>query len=490
MALRPSGSVRMLELNEADAHFLDALVARGKLPGFRRMLDEGVRLTTRIGGWADGAERAWRSISPWIIWPTIYSGLRPEEHGLVAFGQDTASIRGRCVWDVLDASGIPVGVLGSLMSYPPRSGGHTAFYIPESLADDPSTIPDELEPFQRFNVLAARNYNESFVARAPEALALLARSLRRGVRVGTAARLLAQTPAELLGGFQRKPERAFLASRLQIDVFEELARSTHPRFATLHLNHVAYMQHRYWRAAEPHRFTSELSDTDRRFFPSASARAEYEQGFQNRIEESFVFSDDIVQRWMDALEPDDILLVVTALGQRPMDPVHEIHNPVVRFVGVEELLAELGLEGFTVRHQMNPDLTIDFATQDQAILGADRLRGLYLVEDAALLSVERRGRQVFVELDLPRAQGADTIRHRTLPFARPSSQHIQLDRAPEESTAHHHDRGLLLAWSKQGGLRSAAPEIDVADVAPTILGLFGMAPSPWMSGRAQIQVAA
>jgi len=157
---------------------------------------------------------------------------------------------------------------------------------------------------------------------------------------------------------------------------------------------------------------------------------------------------------------------------------------------VEELLAEMGLEGFTVRHQMNPDFTIDFATEDQATMAADRLRGLYLVEHAPLLCVERRGRQVFVELDLPRAQGADTIRHRTLPLAKPAVQHIQLDRTPEESTAHHHDRGLLLAWSKQGGLRSAAPEIDVADVAPTILGLFGMAPAPWMSGRAQIEWAA
>ena len=114
MALRPSVSVRMLELNEADAHFLDALVARGKLPGFRRMLDEGVRLTTRIGGWAAGAERAWRSISPWIIWPTIYTGLRPEEHGLVAFGQDarrsagavsgTSSTRAASPWECWGAS--------------------------------------------------------------------------------------------------------------------------------------------------------------------------------------------------------------------------------------------------------------------------------------------------------------------------------------------------------------------------------------------------
>ena len=143
-----------------------------------------------------------------------------------------------------------------------------------------------------------------------------------------------------------------------------------------------------------------------------------------------------------------------------------------------------------MRHQMNPDLTIDFATEDQAILGEDRLRGLYRSRARLSSWCERRGRQVFVELDLPRAQGADTIRHRTLPFAQTRSQHIQPDRAPDESTAHHHDRGILLAWSKQGGLRSARPQIDVTDVAPTILGLFGLAPSPWMSGARRIQVAA
>jgi hypothetical protein len=484
-----AASVLMIELNEADRHFLDRFVASGKLPSFRRMLEEGIRLSTRVRGWEPSGDRAWRHISPWIVWPTIYTGLPPHEHGLVAFGQDTARIRGRCVWEVLDAAGLDVGVVGSLLSAPPRSAGHTAFYVPESLADDAATIPAELEPFQALNVLAARNYNESFVRMAPKALSLLARSLPLGVAKRTAVRLLAQTPREWVGGTRHKPERAFLHSRLQMDVFRALYARHRPRFATVHLNHVAYMQHRYWRAAEPDRFSPALSPTDARYFRSIGQRDAYEAIMAHRIEDSFRFSDAFLGTVMAAADPRTIVLVVTGLGQRPLDPNHEIHNPVVRLVDVDALLVALGLSGFRVRHQMNPDLTIDFDSDEQAVTGARKLGGLFLAEGTALLDVTRRGRQVFVELVLPRSD-EDVIRHRDDPaFARSRLHHIRADQAPDQSTAHHHDGGLVLAWSPAVALEPSADSIDVSDVAPTILHLFGLPNAPWMHGAPALEVA-
>ena len=74
-----------------------------------------------------------------IIWPSVYTGMKPREHGMtIAFGQDTTPIQGRCVWDVLDKAGVPTGVFGSLLSFPPRNAGCGALLrVPESLADDP-----------------------------------------------------------------------------------------------------------------------------------------------------------------------------------------------------------------------------------------------------------------------------------------------------------------------------------------------------------------
>jgi hypothetical protein len=42
------------------------------------------------------------------------------------------------------------------------------------------------------------------------------------------------------------------------------------------MDHVAHMQHRYWRAAEPDRFHEGLSETDARFFTSADERSRHE----------------------------------------------------------------------------------------------------------------------------------------------------------------------------------------------------------------------
>ena len=44
-------------------------------------------VSTRIPGWSFKDERSWREIMPWIIWPSVYTGLSASEHGILAFGQ-------------------------------------------------------------------------------------------------------------------------------------------------------------------------------------------------------------------------------------------------------------------------------------------------------------------------------------------------------------------------------------------------------------------
>src|SRR5689334_24629369 len=111
----PDVSVLFVEINEADRHFLEKFIKAGKLPTFARMRREGAFVSTRVPGWAFTSERSWREIMPWIVWPSLYTGLSAEEHGILAFGQDTSRIVGKCIWDVLDRRGLSVGVVGSLL---------------------------------------------------------------------------------------------------------------------------------------------------------------------------------------------------------------------------------------------------------------------------------------------------------------------------------------------------------------------------------------
>lgn len=483
-AAHPNVSVLFVELNEAEKYFLEKFVAQGKLPAFQRMLDGGRFMRTKVPGWDAGEDRAWRAISPWIIWPSVYTGMAPSAHGIIGFGQDTSSIRGRCVWDVLDAAQIPVGVLGSLMSYPPRSKGAASYYVPESLADDAECFPESARALQEFCVFGARNYSENFSLKAATAVKLLLQSRKSGVRLKTVLKTLSQMPVEMLRGPSAVPERAMLHSYLTFDAFQSLYTRYKPAYATIHLNHVAYMQHRYWRAAEPARFQEDLSTTDQRFFRSVDERKAYEAKFAGWIERSFTYTDTILGEILDLVDPNTIVLVGTAIGQRPFDPVAEIHNPVVRLVNERGLFDVLGLSSYTVLHQMNPDVTVNFPDETQARASARAIEGVFVHEHEPLFTVQRRGSQVFLELNMPRRATPDealTIRHRERQsLAIPFGQHIHEHPTADQSTAHHKDSGWLLAYCAGRTIAGDSDVIRVTDIAPAILSLFGLPPQPWM----------
>jgi len=479
-----SRRVLLVEVNEADAHFLDKYVAEGRLPHLSRMLQQGARSRTTIPEWNGRQERAWRLISPWIVWPSLYTGLSAEQHQLVAFGQSHETIEGRCVWDVLDTQGVSVGVFGSLQSHPPRSHGHCAFYVPEALADDDRTIPEEVQPLQAFFILGARNYSESMLSKATEATKLLMQSIPLGVRPRHALRTLAQVPAELVLRDRILPERANLHTYLSADVFRALYRKHRPRFATIHMNHVAYMQHRYWRAAEPDRFTDDLGPADRVFFGSTPARKRHESRHAHRIREAFELVDAFLGQLMEDVDDDTLVVLATGLGQHAMDPAGQIHNPVVRFVEPEALFAAIGVHPARTLHQMNPDLTLDFEDETAAETAEARIEGLYIAPEQPLFDVARRGSQVFIELRLPPSVWDDehaAIRHRTEPLEAPWRHHIHVSPHREQSTAHHHDKGLLIAWSRGHRVRQAHAIVPLTDVAPWLVHYFDAKIPDWMN---------
>lgn len=473
-----------VELNEAERYFLDKFVKEGRLPTFKRMLEGGSLVRTKIPEWHPEQKRAWRDISPWMVWPSVYTGMTLEEHGLIGFGQDPSSIRDRCLWDVLDRHGISVGVFGSLMSYPPRARQHGKFYVPEALADDADCYPEEARSVQEFCVFSARNYSESFSRAALRAAGLLIKTRASGVHLKTIAQTLFQVPNEVLRGPSRIPERAMLLSYIAFDAFKHLYARHRPAFATLHLNHVAYMQHRYWRAAEPHRFEDVLSPADRRFFRTVEDRKAYEARLSAWIERSFAYTDQILGELLELLGDEGLLLVGTGLGQRPMDPAKDIHNPVVRLVNERALFDSLGLADYTVLHQMNPDVTVNFSSPEAAAEARPLISGLYVQEDESLFDVRERGGQLFLELNAPTRSdpvGTWRIRHRDRPDVDlPFNHHVRQHESNDQSTAHHKDTGWLLAYAQGHRVHTDRKSIAVTEIAPSILALYGIAPEPWM----------
>jgi len=474
-------SVLFLEINEATSYFIEKFIAVGKMPHFARIMNDGAVVKTHIPDVSPDDPRFTRKTSPWIVWPSIYTGMRPDAHELIGFGQDTSHLMGRYVWDALARAGRSYGVFGSLISFPPRA--EARFYVPESLATAPDCLPEALRPLQNFFLFGAHHYSQTAWTAFLQAGLDLLRATGTVISVNAAARALAQIPFELIRGGAAKADRAMVHSIVVADAFERIYGKTRPDFATAHFNHIAYLQHRYWRASEPERFSRDLSSTDQRFYRAVAERERDEADYSDKIERAYIWTDRLVKRAIDALSDGDTLVIGSALGQRPYDPVREIHNPVIRFENADRFLQRLGLTAIRVHYEMNPDLTIDCADSDDAAQYAEIVRGLEWADGSAVFFCQQRRNQLFLELIFPPAVEHDRnalIRHRDqADFAERAHDYVWQSETNEQSTAHHIEEGLLIVWRKGHKIRAGRSDMLVTQIAPMLLELFGLDPCEW-----------
>jgi hypothetical protein len=277
-----------------------------------------------------------------------------------------------------------------------------------------------------------------------------------------------------------------LLSYLVFDAFKHLYAKHRPRYASIHLNHVAYMQHRYWRAAEPERFPEGLSETDARFFGTSEERSAYERKLGPCIERSFAYTDRQLAELCELVDEGTVLVVGTGLGQGPVDPIDGIHNPVVRLIREQEFFDAVGLKSYRVLHQMNPDLTITLADEAAAAKAKPVVEGFYVQSGHPLFNVDQRGNQLFCEFVMPRGLFGKTdgvfIAHEARPDLRfPFGRHVSQHPTNDQSTAQHHDAGWLLLWGKGRAVTALRKSLPVTEVAPALLSLYGIEPQPWQS---------
>jgi hypothetical protein len=135
---------------------------------------------------------------------------------------------------------------------------------------------------------------------------------------------------------------------------------------------------------------------------------------------------------------------------------------------------------------MNPDVSINLPDEATAARAAELVQGLYVHPGHGLFEVERKGRQVFLELIMPKRRKGEIlppIRHATLPgFELPFERHVQEHPTNDQSTAQHDEPGFLPAHCRGRRLEQVRAAIPVTDIAPTILSWFGLGPQPWMTG--------
>src|SRR5664279_2999463 len=250
-------------------------------------------------------------LSPWTTWPTLHRGVNDEQHMIANFGQNrsVADEQFPPVWELLHRAGVPVGICGTLHTYPVPADVQTySFYLPDTFASEPTAFPAELETFQAFNLTMAKASSRNVDTAIPRgaALTLLRSAHRLGIRPGTFGALAQQLVAE-----RRKPwlttRRRSFQSLLAFDVFDTQLRRHRPAFSSFFSNHVASAMHRYWAAGHP-------ADYDQ-----LNLGEEWLAKYRGEVPWAMRRADDMIARLADFVQHNQgsELWIASSMGQGP-----------------------------------------------------------------------------------------------------------------------------------------------------------------------------
>jgi hypothetical protein len=242
-----SSRIILFELNEVPFRIIDEFVRWRPTSTFAQLLPVSRQYRTQ-------AEDVGR-LSPWKTWPSLHRGVTNREHAINDFGQDLSKVDHEypSLWSLLAASGIMVGVCGSLHTYPlPTRSANYAFLLPDTFASGPEAWPPELATFQDFNLAVAGRSGRNVSVHIPwkQAATMLKNSQALGLTASTLLGVTGQVVTERIIRWRRVRRRTF-QSLLAFDTFMAQLERTRPEFATFFTNHVASTLHRYWAARFP-----------------------------------------------------------------------------------------------------------------------------------------------------------------------------------------------------------------------------------------------
>lgn len=457
--MSPEQSVILLEFNELSPTLMTRFMEAGKLPNFHRMYREAYAYVT-------DAEEIAPNLEPWIQWITVHTGLSFGEHGVFDLG-DGHKLGQPRLWDLASTAGRRVLVCGSMnIGYQQPING---VVLPDPWSVGVSPHPADLQPYYEF---VRRNVQEYTRGEVPLSAADYARFLAFMVTHGLSARTVGEIARQLLAERRRagRWKRVPILDRLQWDVFRWYHAANRPHLATFFLNSTAHLQHAYWRNMDPEPFTIK---------PSAAEQAEY----ADAVLYGYQQMDRLVGDCLRLADAATTVVLCTALSQQPC-LVYESEggktfykpkdaDPFFRFAGITHSYryAPLMSEEFHVYAE-----TEEAARDIVARLSALRVNG------RPAMRARRSGVEVFGGCGVFESLAADT--QLEVAGADRTARFFDLFYGVDtKKSGMHHPDGLL--WIRTPSRRHLVrpDRVSLRVVAPTVLGLLGMAPPAWMSGR-------
>ncbi len=422
-------------------------------------------------------------LSPWTTWPSLHRGVNDEHHMIGDLGQDHSAADEKYppIWQVLHASGVSVGVFGSLHTYPvPPDMDSYSFYVPDAFASDPAAFPPELSTFQSLNLKMARESARNVDTGVPvkDALTVLKKTPALGIRPQTYAALSRQLIAERRRPWRSTRRRTFQAV-LAFDLFMKQLGQRQPAFASFFTNHVASAMHRYWAATYPEDYdTVELG-------------ADWIEKYREEIPWAMAQADKMIQRLVEFVDshPDYTLWIAASMGQGPT--VAQPLETALYLTEVPTFMSAMGLpadHGWETRPAMLPQTNVEIAAPYRDTFEQNlkklRIRGAplaYRSADNGFYSLQ------LGHLNLHNRPKAVRFKGKVCAPQSLGLEPVEIeDRS--NTTAYHVPEGLLTIYDPAD--RSHKPrdrsEVSALSITPAILENFGVPRREYMQSGAEL----
>lgn len=447
--------VILIEFNELTPRLLDAFMASGEIPHFKKFYEESTVFTTHVSD---------EPLNPWVQWPTIHAGIPYEQHGILHMSDGRLGLKAKCLAEVLSDAGVRVGVFGSMnLNYRELNG----YMIPDPWDKLGRAHPEYLNAFY---AIVAQHVKESsnYASSKRQLLSLATFLLRNGLSRGTASAAIGQLLAERRDRGVRW-QRAMLLDYMSYDLFRVLNRRYDVEFATFFSNSTAHFQHFYWRDMEPEAFSTTR--------PSAADHP----SLRSAIRTGYRSMDGLLSRFIKDYA-DATLILCTGLSQGPRT-VNDLYY--ARLVHFKKFLQFMNWSPSS--HRISPCMSAEFHIEcdsaEEARSASAMLEGCRIGEEPAFF-VELEERKVVVSVrgsrdpnsmarKLTRADGA------TIPFGEVA---IMLEGSG--SGTHRRDGAL---WIRNGRHRVVEGQVELTDIAPTILSLFRVDVPESMRGKSCLE---
>lgn len=259
------------------------------LPNFTKLVCNGVSGRLRS---------IYPVVSP-IIWATIYTGKRPEKHGVKDFYVTPKSIKAKQIWEILQENGEKVGVLNAMTAFEPTQ--FYEFFVPGVLSPIMSAHPPDLKFLKEFSAgIRNRQLGLSDLIRCAIEF------LRHGCRISTLFKGFLTYSTFLLSPSLSKIDTLYkvkeLESTLYFDVFIDCLKRHPVTFSVFLEAGIDLVSHYYWRYMEP----KNTSHVDKKEVTK----------YKNVIRDFYRKVDEFLGRILSVIDEKTSLVIVSDHGFR------------------------------------------------------------------------------------------------------------------------------------------------------------------------------